>query len=223
MFILLFSLFISLLLLAATRVIIDIGETEAYVVCAVCAGITGVWFLVDQMQTPPAHLLAISLLTLYQSHFVIEDVHALWELEWFMCGVVTGVYLADYYVWYLAARCETSGASGDARRLHGLVCNLCLASMAYIPLHGAGLFNIRETRLLVVFVFLQSALAFTESRRNIRTSQFSTPHPAIKSLPLLYLPPHLWPLLAFFVLINLLFIYGDFRFRRSREKSGEAG
>lgn len=210
---LLFSTLLVAVLLLATRVVIDIGETQAYVFCAIAAGLSGAWFLCDPEAAPASHLLSISVVTLYQSHFVIEDVHALWQLEWFMCGVVGSVYVADYYVWYLAATHDDT-APADARIWHGPMCNFCLASMAYIPLHGSGLFNLRQPILILVFFAIQAALAYTEVRRNIRTAQFSTPHPALKCLPLLYLPPHLWPLLLFFLFVNILFIYGDFRSRK---------
>lgn len=198
---------VVLSLVAASRVIIDVGETVAYVVCALCVGVSFALFVSTEVEKAymASHLLAVSSVTLYQSHFVIEDVHALWQLKWFMLAVTASVYFADYYAWYLVA----SGAeiSLDARRWYGPFANIFLGAMAFIPLHSAGLFNIKQTHLLAVFAALHAGLGATEVQRGIHTFKLSTPHPALKCVPLLYLPPQFWPVLGAFLAVNLYFVY----------------
>lgn len=204
------SSILCIILFVATRIVIDIGETVAYVLCAVASGISAAWYLYYYPEAPEsAHFLAISVITLYQSHFVIEHLHAEWWLEWFMCGVAASVYLADFYVWYLVSSGDRTTAPEDARRFHGMISNIILIAMGYIPLHGAGLFKIKDDFMLLGLVVLQWGLGITETQRNIRTHQFSTPHPAIKCLPLLYLPPPLWPIFGVFLVVNILVIYRE--------------
>lgn len=198
---------VSVALIAASRVIIDVGETVAYVVCAVCVGVSFALFVSTEFEKAylASHLLAVSSVTLYQSHFVIEDVHALWQLKWFMLAVTVLVYLADYYAWYLVV--SRAQLSGDARRWYGPFANLFLGAMAFIPLHSAGLFNLKQTHLLAVFAILHAGLGATEVQRGIHTVRLSTPHPALKCVPLLYLPPQFWPVMAVFLVANLYFVY----------------
>lgn len=199
---------VSAFLIAASRVIIDIGETVAYVICALCVGVSFALFVSHskiESAYLASHLLAISSVTLYQSHFVIEDVHALWQLKWFMLVVTVLVYFSDYYAWYLVA--SNAEISQDARRWYGPFANLFLGVLAFIPLHSAGLFNIKQTHLLAVFAALHIGLGVTEVRRGQLTFKLSTPHPALKCVPLLYLPPQFWPVFGVFLVSNLYFTY----------------
>ena len=197
------SAVIACILLLATRVIIDIGETVAYVLCAVAAGVSLLWYALAPDAAAPMHFLGISLVTLYQSHFVIEHVHAEWWLEAFMCTVAVVVFCVDYYIWYLSMN-RTTDIPKDARQWYHVMANVVIASMAYVPLHGAGMFNIKHTGLLGVFALLQFGLGITENRRNIPPNFFRMPNPAIKCMALLYLPPRDWPFFGAFLLFNII-------------------
>jgi len=213
------SFAISTILLLATRVIIDLGEVAAYVLCAVAAGASLTWYFItpESSNAAPTHFLAVSLATLYQSHFVIEHVHAEWWLEAFMCSVAVVVFSIDYYIWYLSGD-RTVEIPQDARRWYHVIANVVLGGMTYIPLHGAGMFNVKHTGLLGILAMLQFGLGITENMRNIPSNFFRMPNPAIKCLALLYLPPRDWGFFAFFLFVNMLVIW-----RRNKKRDKEGG
>lgn len=198
-----------LMLLLATRVFVDFDEDLAYIVCGLCVGISGGLFLIYPEASEYVHILSISLVTLYQSHFVLEEANAAIQLQVLMATVVVGVYIADYYVWYIAWSHSDNESSKEARKWHGPICNLLLGFMAYIPLPGAGMFNVKNPYYLLVFAALQLSMSVTEGMRNIRVCQFSTPHSALKCLPLLYLQPWLWCIFVVFLKLNCIFLYLD--------------
>jgi hypothetical protein len=212
------SLLIIIMLLAATRVAIEIEDTVAYVLCAVAAGMSGAWFLMDPSAPAASQLLAISLHTLYQSHFVIEEMEADWWLRWFMFSMVLIVYLVDYFIWRRHATGTLDGfMDNDALKKYTLIANLLLAMMGYFPLYGAGMFRINKSMLIAVLAALQFALGATESlrRRSLPVTMPCT-HVALKCLPIMYLPPAMWTAFGLFVAINVSALV---RMRRSADEN----
>jgi hypothetical protein len=204
------GLVVLTLLVSATRVVIDIEDTVAYVLCAVAAGVSGTWFLLCPDVYAAPQFLAVSLLTLYQSHFVIEEKEAKPWIEWIICGVAVMIFVSDFYLWIAAAPTTTAAAApnpgADAKHIHAVITNAMVASMGYVPVYGAGLFKIKQTWLLGVLVVLQMGLGMTEQIRVRQTaSMMRTTHPAIKCLPLLYLPAAFWPLFGMFLFANIVF------------------
>jgi len=204
------GLVVLALLVSATRVVIDIEDTVAYVLCAVAAGVSGAWFLLCPDMYAAPQFLAVSLLTLYQSHFVIEEKEAKPWIEWIICGVAVMIFVSDFYLWVAAAPTTTAAVApnpgADARHLHAVITNAMVASMGYVPVYGAGLFKIKQTWLIGVLVVLQMGLGMTEQIRMRQTAgMMRTTHPAIKCLPLLYLPATFWPLFGAFLFANIVF------------------
>jgi len=198
-------LVVLILEVCATQVIIEFDEKGAYILCAICAALSLLWYHSTGAETA-AHFACMTLMTWYQLHFIGEGVHvhAEWWLETAMISVVTLIYLVDYYLTLVVVSPEMS-CPHDFREGYGYVMDALLFGLAFIPLHDAGLFHLKEATYLAGFLVVWPLLVYTESQRRISKGlEICLPHSSLKCLPLFSLPQKYLPFFAAVVVINLL-------------------
>jgi hypothetical protein len=194
------SLLTLILELISTQIVIDIDDKASYVICTLCAVASLLWYEITRAELA-AHFVGMTLVTWYQSYFIIEHIHAEWWLESLMMLAVGVVYTTDYYLTSLKS--IESSCPADLRDSYGYIAGFVLIAIAFIPMHGAGLFNLQNPLYLVAFLIIWPPLAYTESQRRVsRGLEVCLPHSAIKCLPLFTLSSNHWLSFSMIILIN---------------------
>ena len=212
------SLIILIVELIATQFVILLDDKASYVLCSLCTVLSMLWYEHTRAEIA-AHYVVMTAVTWYQAYFIIEHMHADWWIETLMMIAVGVIYAIDYYLTTLKS--IEASCPHDLREGYGYVAGSIFIALAFVPLHDAGLFALKEPLYLVSFLTVWPLLAYTESQRRLaRGLEICLPHSAFKCLPMFFLSHHHWLSFALIIMINLLNPPTSAKHAAEREENG---